>query len=196
MFRRALEWFGGSVLVYALVAACAGADLDGTGDASSGGADGDGGGKSGMGASGSGGTGSGNSPGSTGGTSMMNPVPDALAFPESGSRLRVQTIEGADGSANVIAGQFYDSELEETCSPGRAADGVTRCLPSSVALGGFFADAGCSTRVVYSTKDCTAPKVLSVDYGSWQLRNEQSPRRIHRHFARAQRAVYRHARSL
>lgn len=157
MFRRALEWFGGSVLVYALVAACAGADLDGKGDAPSGGADGDGGGKSGMGASGSGGTGSGNSPGSTGGTSIMNPVDEVLAFVESGTRLKVRTIEGADGSANVIAGQFYDSELEETCYPGRAADGVTRCLPMGGATA-FFSDPSCSDRIAYAAKGCTVQK--------------------------------------
>lgn len=162
MFRRALEWFGGSVLVYTLVAACAGADLDGKRDASSGGADGDGGGKSSMGASGTGSNGagtdgSGNSPGSTGGTSIMNPVPDALAFPESGSRLKVRTIEGADGSANVIAGQFYDSELEETCYPGRATDGVTRCLPLGAATT-IFSDPSCSDRVAYAAKGCMGQK--------------------------------------
>lgn len=115
-----------------------------------------------MGASGSGGTGSGNAPGSTGGTSMMNPVPDALAFPESGSRLKVRTIEGADGSANVIAGQFYDSELEETCYPGRGADGVTRCLPSAQGANTYFSDADCTGRLVATLKGCLAPK-----YASW-----------------------------
>lgn len=158
MFRRALEWFGGSVLVYALVAACAGADLDGKRDASSGGADGSGPngmGPNGMGPNGSGATG--NSPGSTGGSSIMNPVPDALAFPESGSRLKVQTISGSDGSANVIAGGFYDSELEETCYPGRAADGVTRCLPMGGATA-FFSDPSCSDRIAYAAKGCTVQK--------------------------------------
>lgn len=115
-----------------------------------------------MGASGSGGTGSGNSPGSTGGTSIMNPVDEVLAFVESGSRLKVRTIEGADGSANVIAGGFYDSELEEVCFPGRAADGVTRCLPSALGANTYFSDADCTGKLVATLKGCLAPK-----YASW-----------------------------
>lgn len=112
-----------------------------------------------MGADGAGPDGTGNAPGSNGGTSIMNPVPDALAFPESGSRLKVRTVSGSDGSANLIAGQFYDSELDDNCSPGRAADGVTRCLPNADGLVGlFFSDSGCSIPVAALTKGCSAPK--------------------------------------
>lgn len=69
----------------------------------------------------------------------------------SGSRIevRVPVQDGADGSRTVGSPQLFDKARNEACSPGIAADGKTRCLPTIVAYlaGGYFANTGCSEKL-------------------------------------------------
>lgn len=63
----------------------------------------------------------------------------------SGSRLRVRSYVGDDGSRQQVG--LYDTQLQTLCAFTRAADGELRCLP----LGGFtayFGDAQCLQRVL------------------------------------------------
>jgi hypothetical protein len=90
---------------------------------------------------------------------LTNPVPDARADPQSGSRLKAIYYLGADGSKLQLA-QWYDSQRGENCMFGMAADGNYRCLPSSAAYpASLFADAGCTQPLVeaYSGPGCAAP---------------------------------------
>jgi len=73
----------------------------------------------------------------------------------SGSRLRIVTITSADGARTGTG--YYDTQLGIDCYFGRAADGSIRCLPSTVGwVQGYFADAGCSERLVI-TNGCATP---------------------------------------
>lgn len=162
MMRRSLEWFGGSVLVYVLVAACSGTDIgdklmgDGDGDAMvMGGGDqmGDGDSKPG---SNSGGTGAGAGPsgdGDTGGMMGMitDPVPDADAA-EDGDRIVNLYRTTSDGLKTAEG--YWDKTLDTQCSFKLAEDGKQRCLPALQAYlyAGHFSDSGCVNQVAVSSK--------------------------------------------
>jgi len=80
------------------------------------------------------------------GGSVMNPIDEALA--ESGSRLKVQWMNGDDGS-KFVAG-VIDSTRNEACSFFKMTDGSTRCIPFNAASGnyaGYFADPACTMRI-------------------------------------------------
>jgi hypothetical protein len=83
----------------------------------------------------------------------------------SGSRLKILQYSGDDGSSFTQVGQFHDSMLNVDCSSQIAADGVQRCLPSSIAqAGSYFSDSGCSQPVAFSTPaGCSAP-AYAVNY--------------------------------
>ncbi len=81
----------------------------------------------------------------------------------SGSRLKARytttTITGSDGSKQTtrnFAG-WFDSQRNEPCSVGVAADGKRRCLPSAISMGGFFADAACTTPLAQTFRAVTNP---------------------------------------
>ncbi len=59
---------------------------------------------------------------------------------ESGSRLKVRTLIGEDGSRQPAG--WYDTQLETECSWRTASDGQTRCLPIAIPTI-YFADAAC-----------------------------------------------------
>jgi hypothetical protein len=82
---------------------------------------------------------------------LTDPVAAASADPtQSGTRLKVQSYVGSDGSS-LVAG-MYDSQLQTQCSFGLASDGTTRCLPSAgypASVGSYFADSGCSKELAW-----------------------------------------------
>lgn len=83
--------------------------------------------------------------------------------PESGARLRAITYEPASGEP--FFGGWYDTELEQTCSFRRNADGRLRCEPhTELTLGIRYLDAGC-TEPVYEpyAPACAASYVLPRD---------------------------------
>jgi len=130
----------GSVVVYLIVAACSAA------------------GSSGIGSSIDGGGGSGDG-GSSGGLldAVTDPVPSASADTnQSGSRLKVKYYAGDDGSKAFVG--FFDSQLKADCFFGKAADGVTRCLPGVEALlAGYYADPSCTQPVLLAAPGCAQP---------------------------------------
>ena len=66
---------------------------------------------------------------------------------ESGTRLKVASYNGEDGS-KFIRTEAYDSLLGFHCSFQIAADGTTRCFPTSWAVSQLFADANCSVSLM------------------------------------------------
>ena len=120
----ALKVFSAGCFVYFVMAACTASQ-----DASSGGN---------VGASG---TGADAAPGAT------SPVSNAMAddFYTSGSRLKVQTLEGSDGSKQFFG--WFDSTRKEQCNFAQAFDQTYRCLPRMATMSAYFSDAGCSVRL-------------------------------------------------
>lgn len=164
--RRFLEALGSGVVVYVVMAACAGggsphaakpkAEAGPTGGASAGGA-------------------SGGSAGELGGfagdsfdaavDALTDPIPDATAN-ESGSRLKARRIVGVDGSKNFWG--WHDSTLKLDCNWATASDGQWRCLPPiSAPVSQNFSDAACTTRVAI-VPDVCPPKYAydTVLFGS------------------------------
>jgi hypothetical protein len=68
----------------------------------------------------------------------------------SGQRLRARYMAGADNSKEFLG--WHDSQRNEVCYFSTAGDGVTRCLPDGLPIGGFFLDAGCTQPLAYSNK--------------------------------------------
>lgn len=150
MIKKSLEWFGGSVVVYVLVAACAGHGKDdGVTGSNNGGA--------------SGPVDSGNLTGGKGNGSILDPVPEAEAA-EDGSRLKVMRIASADG-LKVPTGGVWDSQLNIECFRSMAEDGAFRCLPRlRMNILNLFADSGC-TQAVSSWDQCdSAPEYMVNSY--------------------------------
>lgn len=135
----ALRLLAGSLVVYFAVAidyGCSGAP---PGSASSGGHAGA----------------SATSTGSTGTSSGSGPVPNANAD-ESGSRLKAQSIVGADGSVHYLG--LYDSQLKVTCSFEAMSDNNLHCIPASTTVGvinSYFADSACSQPITWIATGCT-----------------------------------------
>jgi len=132
---------GGSIAIYVAMAACS---------------------ASGGPATGFGPPGSSKPSGSSGGTSVTNPVPTASAdSTQSGSRLKAMYNVGSDGSKTFVT--FHDTQLNADCSFGGASDGSTRCLPSGAQVGGFFSDPQCSQPLGFAATGCVTP-VYAVQY--------------------------------
>lgn len=131
----------GGALVYVAMAACSGG----------------GAGPSGPGA-GSGGASTKGGPGSDSGLidALLDPVPTASADPQSGGRLKAQYRLGDDGSKEYLAGAWFDSQRNEVCTFGPAADGKERCMPDG-ATATVFADAMCQSPLLMITSGCAAP---------------------------------------
>lgn len=154
MLRKSLEWVGGSVLVYVLVAACSSAvdsqgpdGSDGGATASQGEGEGTGASPAGDGdGSGASSTGHGNSSGGSILDPITDPVPEAEAA-EDGERIINRYITTSDGLKKAQG--FWDTELEVECTFGVAEDGETRCLPvtSTANVSGYFSDSGCTVPV-------------------------------------------------
>lgn len=70
----------------------------------------------------------------------------------SGSRLKVRFLTSADGARQPVG--WYDAQLGEPCTPVKASDGKTRCLPlngSAVYGGVYYADADCREPVFFQS---------------------------------------------
>lgn len=101
--------------------------------------------------------------GDTGPAGAVGPAGPAGAAGESGtlngSRLKAQTLVGDDGSKQFVG--WYDSERSEPCGFRIAADGAQRCMPTAMAVSGYFADSGCliGLAIDYSSLGgCGVPK--------------------------------------
>lgn len=93
---------------------------------------------------------------------MVEPVPDASAGPGSGTRLKMKTFLGADGS--VVHAGIWDDQLKLDCSVYPASDGSLRCIPSGPAASGTaFADPSCTTELVYTYGSCQPKAALRYD---------------------------------
>src|SRR5688572_11791462 len=174
MVRRSLEWVAGSIVVYVLAACASKADLDGMMEIATGGIASMIGGTNGSGAEGSDGQGAESSgaqgagamgsdgsgamgEGATGGTSIIDPVPEAEAA-EDGTRIVNLYWTTADG-LKTPAG-FYDKDLDVQCSFMLTTDGVSRCLPTvATAFMGpsYFLDENCTQRAMLAQKGSCPP---------------------------------------
>jgi hypothetical protein len=87
--------------------------------------------------------------------SLSHPVPDAKADgSQSGSRLKVKYMAGADGS-RVPYGGLRDSMLNVDCSFLPAVDGTMRCFPiGGASASSFFVDQNCTQLLAYIGKGC------------------------------------------
>lgn len=101
----------------------------------------------------------GNTGGGGGGStsSLMNPVPDASADPQSGSRLKPNYRVGEDGSKEFVPGSWWDTQRSEICAFATASDGKDRCLPDGSPVSAF-SDSACTSGIVAMKSGCTAPK--------------------------------------
>lgn len=96
--------------------------------------------------------------GATGPTGPTGPAgpPGASDVPTSGSRIivRQQVMVGADGTRAAPTFGFFDTSLNVACTLRLAADGVTRCLPSSTQSNAgisYFLDSACTQKIAYHT---------------------------------------------
>lgn len=105
--------------------------------------------------------GGGDDGGGGGGGGNGNSV-DPLDVAKSGSRVKMKVLTSGDG-AKILQG-WSDTMRNEDCAWQVASDGMTRCLPTSVAwsTASYFADPSCTTLVGYSFKGCTPPAYISV----------------------------------
>jgi hypothetical protein len=88
---------------------------------------------------------------------------------KSGTRLRAMTMDSADGARQFWA--WWDSERNERCQYGTAADGETRCLPTARALALHWGDPGCAQTRLVAAQDCLAPE----DYPTYAVQLETVP---------------------
>jgi hypothetical protein len=87
---------------------------------------------------------------------------DPFDIAKSGSRIKMKVLASGDG-AKFQQGWVDSQRNNEDCNWQVASDGMTRCLPTSVAYSsGYFADASCTQPVGYAAKGCTAPAYISV----------------------------------
>jgi hypothetical protein len=95
---------------------------------------------------------------------------DPVCTPHSGTRLKVEWYQDADG-ARIFHG-MYDSMLNVRCSPAYTADGTLRCLPLATEAGGFsvFSDSMCSMPVV-SGDSCVPSPYAAFFAGSGPCAN-------------------------
>ncbi len=136
------------ILGAALASACAAASGDDGSDPyldDDQGDDGNGGNTSSGGGSDSGGTGNGQA-----GDDGTGGEPDVGTQSQpyvSGSRLKAKFLETDGGARNFVG--WYDSERDEDCAFGIAADGQQRCLPDALWLSArsYFSDANCSQQL-------------------------------------------------
>ena len=84
----------------------------------------------------------------------------------SGTRIKMQTLTTPDGAKQFVG--WFDTERNEACQFSTAADGVTRCLPTPMAIRftlassttGLFADMACTVFAV----DVSAPQCPDLHY--------------------------------
>ena len=77
---------------------------------------------------------------------IVSPVRDATAQTGNGSRLKVKYWVGDDGSKTPVPFVLWDSARSEDCVFTTAADGKSRCLPTSgnAFVGSYYSDSGCT----------------------------------------------------
>jgi len=110
-------------------------------------------------------------PGSSGGpdTEESAAAPTPPNFNQSGSRLKVMFIEGADGSRESV-GTFFDSTRKEECVFARHASGGRRCIPlAAVGVAPYSTSAGCTDRLAYVEPKGAAPKYLMSFDGGYRI---------------------------
>ena len=161
--------FMGSCIIYVAMAACSGTDRyqstsSTTATTGVGGNGGVGGSAGTAGANGTGGVGGMGDPDDGGGIfdAFTDPVPDAMADPTSGSRLKAKFMKAADGARAPIPNIWFDSQRNEDCSFRQAADGTQRCMPNSYAFLLYYSDAACTAPIVYTSAGCTPPPYLQA----------------------------------
>ncbi len=96
---------------------------------------------------------------------VTDPVSEAKAQQQSGTRLKANWLVGADGSRQFVS--WHDSQVGADCTFVPAADSTVRCLPSTPGAGGpFYADPACSqTLGAKQTAYCAnlgAPTVITL----------------------------------
>lgn len=111
---------------------------------------------------------------------------------QSGDRLVARYWVAPDGTE--IFADWYDTELDVTCTPAQPADGPLRCLPvPRVGLGASsemapfvvarYADAACAQRVLWRRDDCAPPTLSALWEGDfctthltvYQIQGELTP---------------------
>ena len=70
---------------------------------------------------------------------------DASVAEQGSDRIRLRQPASADGPVDTGAGEYFDSEIGQACTPLAAADGSLRCLPSGGStVPDLYADAACT----------------------------------------------------
>lgn len=107
-----------------------------------------------SGAQASDGTGADNSDGegATGGTSIIDPVPEAEAA--DGTRIVNSYWTTADGLKTPVG--FFDKDLSVQCYFYPAEDGKQRCIPAGNVSVTYFQDSGCTVPVGHASKTACA----------------------------------------
>lgn len=78
----------------------------------------------------------------------------------SGVRLKRYVHTSVDGLVSSVAGLYYDTALAIDCFPRETPIGL-RCVPATgYVYGTLFADANCTTKIAFYTKQCSTPKYL------------------------------------
>jgi hypothetical protein len=84
----------------------------------------------------------------------------------SGSRITIKqaVMVGTDGTRSPAIFSYYDNQLATGCTLQTATDGKTRCQPTDAvsADSGYFVDAACSIRMMYSASAACPPKYASA----------------------------------
>ena len=97
---------------------------------------------------------------------FTDPVPDAMADPTSGSRLKAKYWKATDGARAPIPYTWYDSQRNEDCSFRTASDGTERCLPNTYTFAIYYADATCTAPLAYVNTGCAMPTYVQVSGAS------------------------------
>lgn len=81
----------------------------------------------------------------------------------SGTRLKIRRYTTEDGASQPV-GDFFDLDMNTTCTPALANDGKRRCLPSTVSgfPEGHFADPSCSVPIGTIPDGCAVPTLLRL----------------------------------
>jgi hypothetical protein len=88
---------------------------------------------------------------------LSDPVADAQADQAvSGTRLKARWYVSADGAKQFLG--WFDSQRQENCSFQVAADGKTRCLPTTVLTFFYFYDPECKRPLAVSAPACPVRK--------------------------------------
>lgn len=104
-------------------------------------------------------------PGADGASGPAGP-PGASAV-QSGSRLKAVSWVADDGAKAQLPYVWFDADTGVRCAFGMAADGKSRCLPTSSGMTPLYADAACSSLAfVQLLKDCSVNGFAQTEAGA------------------------------